>query len=144
MGLTGRYDFKGIQKAVTTGVNLILAGTSWGAWLLASPFKIVIVALENLAVNFLVNRGLIVLNIGAIMVDGSIDQTKLDSALTAAISKVQQGRDKLTAAQGVAIDQEIADAFDQDADVGASDAANGNSVPAVSTPSFRGGNNTPL
>lgn len=124
MGLTGRYDFKGIQKLVTTGVNTILAGTTWGAWLLASPFKIVIQALENAAVNWLANHGLILLNIGAIMIDGSVDQSKLDDAIQDALTKIQGGKDKLTPAEGAAIDQEVSDAFDQDADIGAADPSN--------------------
>lgn len=120
MGVTGRYDFTGIQKAVSVGINAILATTSWGAWLLASPFNLALTAAENAAVNFLVNRGLIVLNIGAIMVDGKIDQAALDGAMNDAITKLQQGRSSVTPAQGQAIDQEVQDAFDKDADLGAS------------------------
>jgi hypothetical protein len=143
LGLTGRYDFKGIQKLVTTGVNAILMTTSWGAWLLASPFKIVIQALEDAAVNWLANHGLILLNIGAIMVDGSIDQSKLDTALQAAITKIQGGRDKLTPAEGAEIDQEVSDAFDQDADIGATNATD-SGVPDVPSASLRGGNHPSL
>lgn len=131
MGITGRYDFTGIQKAVSVGINAFLATTSWGVWLLASPFKIVLTTAENLAVNWLTNRGLIILNIGAIAIDGKVDQAKLDSALNDAFTKLQIGRANITPAQGAAIDQEVSNAFDQDADVGASNAAPV-SVPDVS------------
>jgi hypothetical protein len=131
MGITGRYNFTGIQKAVSVGINALLASTTWGAWILASPFRLILDQLEGLAVNWLANRGLIVLNIGAIMVDGSIDQTKLDSALNDALTKIQNGRDKITPAAGAAIDKEVADAFDQDADLGATD-GDANSVSNVS------------
>lgn len=135
MGVTGRYDFKGIQKLVSVGINAFLATTAWGVWLLASPFRGFINALEDAAVNFLVNRGLIVLNIGAITIDGTVDQTKLDSALNDAFQKLQQGRDKLTLAEGKAIDDEVREAFDKDADIGAVNAT-ATSVSNISNPSL--------
>lgn len=135
MGVTGRYDFKGIQKLVSVGINAFLATTAWGAWLLASPFKVVLQAMEDAAINFLTNRGLIILNVGAITIDGNVDQTKLDAALNDAFSKLQQGRDKLTPAQGKAIDDEVRDAFDKDADLGATNAS-ADSVPNISNPSI--------
>lgn len=120
MGLTGRYDFKGIQRAVTTGINALLITTSWGAWLLASPFNLVIQALENAAVNWLANRGLIVLNVGAIIIDGAIDQSALDSAIGTALQQLQTGN--VTPSEGKAIDDSIRQAFDKAADVGATNA----------------------
>lgn len=136
MGITGRYDFKGIQKAVGKAIDLLLASTTWGAWILASPFKPVITAAENLLTNFLANRGLILLNIGEIMVEGVVDQTKLDDALDAGIKRVQQGRDKITPAEGAKIDQDVVDAFDRDVDLGATD-----SVPDVPSAPVRARDN---
>lgn len=144
MPLTGRYNFKGIQRAVSTGVNLILASTSWGAWILASPFRVVLQAAEDVAVNFLANRGLIVLNIGAIMIDGAIDQSRLDSALTDALTKLQNGRDKITPEEGAKLDQEVANAFDQDADLGAANGGDTASVSNVPSAPIRGGNNSAI
>lgn len=136
MGITGRYDFKGIQKAVGVAIDALLAATTWGAWILASPFRPVVTLTENMLTNFLANRGLILLNIGAIIVDGEIDQTRLDSALDAGIKRVQQGRDKITPAEGAKIDADVVKAFDADADFGAS-----NSVPDVPVTPVRGGDN---
>lgn len=118
MGITGRYSFPGFQKAAGIAIDGLLAGTSWGAWILASPFKIIIQSIRDLIVNFLVNRGLIVLNIGEAIVDGMVDQSKLDDAVDAGIKKVMQGRDKITPAEGKAIDDKIRAAFDADADLG--------------------------
>lgn len=136
MGLTGRYDFKGIQRAATVWLNTALAATSWGAWLLASPFRPALDAIEGLIINYLANRGLVVLDVGYFMVDGKIDQKRLDDALTKGLQRVQQGRDKITAAEGKAIDDEVREAFDADADLGIS-----NSVQHVSDPSVRIGRN---
>lgn len=133
MGVTGRYDFTGIQKAIGVGINAVLATTTWGAWLLASPFMPAVQAMEDAAVNFLANRGLIVLNIGAIMVDGSIDQSRLDSAINDALTKLQQGRSSITPAQGQAIDTEVENAFDQDATLGATNASD-SKLPNVPNP----------
>lgn len=119
MGISGRYDFKGIQKAIGTLVDGFLASTSWGAWILASAFKPVITAAENLLINYLTNRGLVILNLGDILVNGSVDQTKLDSAIDDALKKLQIGHDKITPAEGAEIDAEVVKAFDESADLGA-------------------------
>lgn len=121
MSLTGRYDFKGIQKATGALIDSLIAGTGWGAWILASPFKPFIAAIRDLLVNFLANRGLIIINIGVNIVDGVLDQKALDSALEAGITKVMKGRDKITPAEGKKIDDEVRKAFDRDADLGADD-----------------------
>lgn len=130
MGITGRYNFTGIQKLVTTGVNTLLASTSWGVWLLASPFKPVLQALEDAAVNFLVNRGLIIIDIGAVVVDGQINEDNFNTALTNAFNQLRNGRDQITPTQGAKIDADTTAAFDKFADVNATDAATG-SVPDV-------------
>ncbi len=118
-------------------INAILMGTTWGAWIVTSPFKIVINPIRDAIVNFLVNRGLIILNVGANIIDGTVDQKSLDLALQAGIQKVMQGRDKITAADGKAIDDDIRKAFDADADVGATDAG----MPTVPTSPIRTGDN---
>lgn len=119
MPIGARYDFKGIQKATGFLIDSLVAGTGWGAWLLASPFRPVVAFFRDALVNFLANRGLIILNIGVNIVDGIIDQKALDSALDAGIKRVMQGRDKITPAEGKAIDDKVREAFDRDADLGA-------------------------
>ena len=119
MGLTGRYDFKGIQKAMGVAIDALIAGTGWGAWLLASPFMPAVNILRDWLINWLANKGLIILNIGANIVDGSIDQKSLDAALDEGIKRVMQGRAKISATDGKAIDDAVRKAFDADADLGA-------------------------
>lgn len=119
MGLSGRYNFTGIQKATGRLIDALLAGTAWGAWLLASPFKPVINYLRDFAVNWMANNGLIVLNIGVNIVDGVLDQKALDKALDDGIRRVMQGRDTITEDEGKAIDDKVRKAFDENADLGA-------------------------
>lgn len=121
MGITGRYNFPGIQKAAGLLIDGLIAGTGWGAWLLASPFKPVVAYLRDLLVNYLENRGIIILNIGINIIDGVIDQKKMDAALDEGIRRVMQGRDKITPAEGKAIDDKVRKAFDDNADLDVSD-----------------------
>jgi hypothetical protein len=140
MGLTGRYDFKGFQRAVGLLIDGLLAGTSWGAWLLASPFKPLLEIAKNLIINWIANHGLIVLNVGANIIDGKIDQSVLDAAVDAALEKLKIGRDKITPEAGKAIDDDVRKAFDRDADISAANFG----VPDVSAPPVRSGNNPSL
>ncbi len=110
-------------------IDTLLAGTAWGAWIIASPFKPVLDVIRDQIDNWLINHGLIILNVGANIIDGTLDQKALDAALDAGIKKVMQGRDKLTAAQGKAIDDDVRKAFDKDADLGASDSAGVSKLP---------------
>lgn len=124
MGITGRYNFPGMQKAANFAINTALAATSWGAWLLASPFKPAFTALLNLIDNWLINHGLILINLEMNIVDGKLDQKAFDNSMNAAYEKLKMGRDKITAAQGKAIDDDVRKAFDKDADLGATNVNN--------------------
>ncbi len=119
MGITGRYNFPGMQKAANFAINTALAATSWGAWILASPFKPAFTVVLNLIDNWLINHGLIIVNLEMNIVDGKLDQKKFDASMDKAFEKLKMGRDKITAAQGKAIDDEVVQAFDDDADLGA-------------------------
>lgn len=131
MGLTGRYDFKGIQKATGALIDALIAGTGWGAWILASPFRPIIAAIRDLVVNFLVNRGLIVIDVAAVLVNGKINESKLTDALNSAFEKLKVGRDKITPEEGAKIDAETTEAFDQFADVPMADGVSNLPGPSV-------------
>ncbi len=132
MGITGRYSFPGIQKAASAGINLLLAATTWGAWLIASPFMPAVTIAEGLLVNWLANRGLILLNVGANIIDGVVDQAAMDEALDAGIKRVMQGRDTITPKEGKAIDDKVREAFDKDVDLDVSDSSGVSDVPGSS------------
>lgn len=111
MGITGKYNFPGIQKAGIAAIEAVLASTSWGVSLVASPFYKVLAPVEdwflNWVINWMANKGLIVLNLGAIIVDGEVDQKLFDKALDDGLKLVEQGRDQISQAQGKAIDDDV-------------------------------------
>jgi hypothetical protein len=109
LGVTGKYDFQGIQKAGRAGINALLASTAWGAWIIASPFHTVLDLVEDLAINFLANRGLLVVNIGAIYVSGEFQQSDFDKAFDDAIQKSKTPG--LSDAQKKVIDDQVIASF---------------------------------
>lgn len=113
MGLTGKYDFSGIQSLGVKGLNLILGATTWGAWLLSSAFSPVINYLEELGINYLANKGLILLNIGAIYVDGELDQAALDQAIDQGLERVKLAGATLSQAEAKDIDDAVIKAADK-------------------------------
>lgn len=110
MGITGKYNFAGIKKFGARGILLALDALPYvGAalrWGLRKPVEII---LEG-AVNWLANNGLIVLNVGAIAVEGDWDQKAFDSALEKSLAAVENSAGKLTPAQVKAIDDEVIEA----------------------------------
>lgn len=101
MGLSGKYDFKGIQKAGVSGLRVAFPG-------LLKFGKLGEIGIEFL-VNLLANHGLVLLNVGANYGEGELDQRGLDRSMDKALSEItiKGGRDKLTPAQKKAIDDEV-------------------------------------
>jgi hypothetical protein len=107
MGLSGKYDFRGIKKVGAAGLRRALALSPYTSWtLMGGAFTDLI--LEFLS-NWLANNGLLVLNLGAIIVDGHVDFKQLDAAWDKAFEEITAGggTGKLTAAQKKAIDDEV-------------------------------------
>lgn len=123
MGITGKYNFPGIQNGAKAAIKAALATTGWGLALLANPFFKFFEPVEDAAIdeaiNFLANEGLIVLNLGAIVVNGEVDQTLFDKALDDGLKLVEQGRDKISDKQGRAIDDDVIKAARRYIDFGA-------------------------
>ncbi len=89
MGLSGKYDFPGIKKVGTAVLKAVLAGTGWGAQILASPFRGLFETLMGFAVEWLANKGLLIINIGFIYVEGELDQKAFDKAFDDALSRLK-------------------------------------------------------
>lgn len=106
---TGKYDFPGIRKAGSAALKAVVAGTGWGAWIIASPFKPVFDAAAEWLSEWLANRGLLIINLGAIYVAGELDQKKFDEAFDQALEKVKVPG--LTEDQKRGIDNEVIAAF---------------------------------
>ncbi len=123
MGLKGKYNFPGIRKAGVAAIEAALASTTWGASFLASAWFKVFSPLEEAIlgwiIEWLANKGLIVLNLGAIYVNGEIDQVLFDRAMDEGLKRVELGRDKISAKDGKAIDDEIIRAARRFIDFGA-------------------------
>lgn len=107
MGVTGKYDFKGIKKLGAAGLRSAIFKTPWLAWTLKFG-SLLDLALELLS-NWLANKGLVLLNVGAIVVKGEWDQKTFDKALDKAFSEIELkgGRDKLTPEEIKAIDDDV-------------------------------------
>ncbi len=106
MPLSGKYDFPGIKKLGAQSLRLALNASPYTAWFFKVPGSILVC---EFFINWLANKGLLILNIGAIIIDSEIDQHALDKAMDDALRQIteQGGRDKLTPEQRKAIDDEV-------------------------------------
>jgi hypothetical protein len=107
MPTSGKYDFKGIKKLGASGLRLALGSSPYLAWVLKFP-SLSSFILEFMT-NYLANKGLIILNIGAVHYLGPKDQKQFDEGIDQAIEKIRikGGRDKLTPKEIEAIDNEV-------------------------------------
>lgn len=110
MGISGKYDFKGIKKMGRLGFKTALAGSPFSWVLKGGAFTDA--ALDFIS-NWLANKGLIIINLGVIFVDGEFDQSGFDKAMDDGWEKIRKagGADKLTPAQQKAIDDEVIKKF---------------------------------
>lgn len=101
-----KYDFQGIKKLGAAGLRSVLASSPKLAWLL--KFKSIDLFFEFIA-NYLANKGLILLNVPAILVETEWDQKQMDAAMDRALSQItaKGGRDKLSVQEKKAIDDEV-------------------------------------
>lgn len=106
---TGKYSFEGIRKAGSFGLKALLASTGWGAKLLSGPFKRSLNLFFEFISELLANRGLLLLNIGEIYVQGKFKQSNFDSKLEKALAAVKV--EGLTPEQKKEIDDEVIQAF---------------------------------
>lgn len=107
MALTGKYNFKGIKRLGAAGLRGALLSSPWTAWLIRVP-NFTNFVLEAIS-NWLANKGLVILNLGAIYIEGEFDQAAWDKAMDNALGEIQLkgGREKLTPEQIKEIDDEI-------------------------------------
>ena len=105
MGLSGRYDFKGLAKLNALGIKALCASTPYLAWVLKGG-KLTELIFEFIG-NALANWGLVVMNLGAIYVNGEIDQSRLDKSIEDGLAEIARLGSKITKAQGEAIDEAV-------------------------------------
>lgn len=105
MGLTGKYDFKGIKKFGAKGLALALASTTWASWLFTPFLSPITDFILQQFVNWMANSGLMVINIGAIIVNGELDEKGFNNAFNEGLQRVQIGG--LTPEQKKEIDDKV-------------------------------------
>lgn len=113
MGISGKYNFPGIKKYGAKGLMMALGSVSWFAPFMKFPIVGIIVdAAFQLFTNWMANNGLVVLNIGASIVEGEFDQSAFDKGLDKALSEVEAQHGKpLTPEQQKRIDDAVIEIF---------------------------------
>jgi hypothetical protein len=107
--VAGKYDFSGIKKAGAAALKAVLVTTSWGAYIIASPFKPLVDIVLKYLVEWLANKGLIIINLAVIYIDGKIDQKEFDKAMNEALEKIKTPN--MTEAEKELIDEKVRKAF---------------------------------
>lgn len=113
MGITGKYDFKGIKSQGAKGIELLISA-SWAGFAGILKIPILGTIIDDCIqafTNWLANNGLVVLNVTANAVDGTFDQQGFDTAMESALAAVGVDRTTLTDAQKKAIDGSVIAAF---------------------------------
>lgn len=107
MALTGKYDFRGWKRGGAAVMRAALLSSPSTAWLL--KLGAVLDIILEFIVNWLANRGLVLMNVGADFVTGEFDLKAFDSELDRAIAEIEKmgGRDRLTPAEKKAIDDQV-------------------------------------
>lgn len=112
MGVTGKYDFKGIKKVGARGISAALATTPYTAWLASRGFAPLTNYLFEALCNWLANKGLIVLNIGVMVVETEFDQRAFDSALDEALLEIELAKKEYLSPEEIKkIDEKVKIAF---------------------------------
>ncbi len=110
MGVSGRYDFKGIKKYGAKGLIMAVSTIPYMSWV-ALPWASAFFDLGFQALaNWLANKGLIILNITAIPIEGEWDQKRFDDAINAGLKEVEMAG-PLTPAKMKEIDDKVIAAF---------------------------------
>lgn len=111
MPISGKYDFKGIQNTGRLAIKAALASNPSTAWL--NKFGFFTDLLIDFGINWLANKGLIFLNVGAFYVGGELDQKSLDNAIERGLAAVENPNIKLTPEQMKEIDDAVIRAADK-------------------------------
>lgn len=110
MAVSGKYNFKGMKKHGASSIMLALASNPSTVWMTKVPLM---GTLFEFGVNWLANNGLILMNIGAIVVNGEVDQSVFDRAMEDGIRKSENPGNQLTPEQMKEIDDAVIKAADK-------------------------------
>lgn len=104
MPISGKYDFKGIKTKGASGLKLALLSTPSLAWIAKAP---TIDTILEFVANWMANKGLIIMNLGAIYVNGELDQGMLDRSIDDGIKQIEIAGSTLTQEQIKEIDDAV-------------------------------------
>lgn len=110
MPISGKYDFKGIKKTGRLALKAALATNPSTAWL--SKGGAIIDLVLEFGLNWLANKGLVLMNVSVYYVGGKLDKDALDKAIGAGIDVVDSGK-VLTPEQMKEIDDAVIKAADK-------------------------------
>lgn len=117
MAFTGKYDFKGISRIGATALRVALSSSPYTAWFFKVPGSQFIC---EMIVNWFANKGLLLFNIGAIYVNGELDQNALDKAIESGLKQVEIPGVNLTPEQIKELDDAVIKAANRALPYGAS------------------------
>lgn len=100
MALTGKYNFEGLKKLGAAALSSALAGTP------LVKFPSIANFIFEMFTNWLANKGLIVMNVGAYYVNGKLDVKGLTDAMVRGYEAVESGRE-LTPEEIKKIDDDV-------------------------------------
>lgn len=105
--MSGKYNFSGIKEMGASGLRGAALSSPYTAWI--NKFGSLSTLFYEFLANWLANKGLIILNLGAIAIDGHFDQKAFDKALDKAYADIENagGVSKLTPEEIKAIDNEV-------------------------------------
>jgi len=106
---TGKYNFPGIRKAGAVAIKAALASSPLGGLLVGPLGPALAVSLEWLS-EWLANRGIILLNVGAFEINGHFDQAAFDKAMDAGLSRLESG-ETISPEEMRAIDEKVKEAM---------------------------------
>lgn len=106
MGLSGKYDFRGIKKLGAAGIRSALSSVPALAPFVSS--RLTDLVLEFLT-NWLANKGLVILNVGGNYLEGELDQKAFDREMDDAIREITAagGADALSPQRKKEIDDAV-------------------------------------
>lgn len=102
---SGKYSLQGIREKGAAGFKAVLIKTGWGASLLAGPFSKTTDLVLQFAVEYLANKGIVVLNLGVIKWDEIKDPAALLRSIEAGLIAAE--KPGLTEAEGKAFDEQV-------------------------------------
>lgn len=107
--MPGKYDLPGIKRKGAAAIRAALLQFGFFAKVFSGPFGKTAGVVLEFVMEYLANRGIVILNLGVIKIDEKIDPMLLMRALEAGL--LAADKPGLTEAEGKALDDQVKKAF---------------------------------